>query len=106
MPTVADMTPFNDVNLTGPMALRDDKFAWLDEAAAVIAALADDSARTGSTFTADDLRAKLGEPGDANWAGIAFASARNAKLIELDGFAASTSKSRNGGVLRVWRAKT
>lgn len=100
MATVSDMTPPNEVNLTGPMAIPDAKSVWLADAGDAIERLA----RSGRNFTADDVRALIGEPENGNWWGIAFAKARNTGVIQPVAFGVSRSKSRNGGSLKVWRA--
>ena len=104
MSTVSEMTPANDVNATGPMALPDAKAAWLTDAEHAIAALAVRYHRTGKTFTADDVRAMIGAPEHGNWFGIAFASAKRRGEIEAVAFSAARAKSRNGGSLKIWRA--
>ena len=104
MTTVANMTPSNDVNLTGPMALPDAKHRWMTDAEHGIAALATRSRRTGQTFTSDDLREITGAPAHGSWFGSAFAAAKQRGEIEVVAFRAARSSSRNGGVLRVWRA--
>lgn len=104
MSTVANMTPTNDVNATGPMPLEDDKYRWLIDAEHAISAFAVRYHRTGQTFTADDVRAAIGAPDHGNWFGIAFAKAKNQGLIEAVAFGAARAKSRNGGSLKIWRA--
>lgn len=104
MTTVADLTPTNDVNLTGPMALEDAKHAWLTDAELAISTLVARWHRTGQSFTADDVRAMIGAPEHGNWFGIAFAKAKNQGLIEAVAFGAARAKSRNGGSLKIWRA--
>lgn len=104
MSTVSDLTPANDVNLTGPMALEDAKAAWLADAELAIATLATRWHRTGQSFTADDVRSMIGTPEHGAWFGVAFAKAKNAGLIEAVAFGAARAKSRNGGSLKIWRA--
>lgn len=104
MTTVSNLTPASDIPLTGPMALEDAKHAWLADADHAISALAVRCHRTDQTFTADDVHKIIGDPEHPNWWGVAFASAKRRGEIELAGYAISRSKSRNGGVLRVWRA--
>lgn len=61
-------------------------------------------ARRGQDFTSDDLAA-MGVPDPdvpARW-GSLFAALKREGIITLTGFRASTKRSRNGGVLRVWR---
>lgn len=91
--------------MSAPAALDlDEKATWLADAAGAIDSLALRSHRTGSTFTADDLRAMIGEPGHPNWIGNAFNTARTDGAIRRVGFTTSRAKSRHGGVVRVWRA--
>lgn len=104
MSTVANMTPTNDVNATGPMPLEDAKYRWMADAEHGIAALATRSRRTGQTFTSDDLREITGPPEHGSWFGSAFAAAKQRGEIEVVAFRAARSSSRNGGVLRVWSA--
>lgn len=101
MVTVSTMTPPNDVNLTGPMALPDDKHVWLTDAADAIKRLA----HTGRQFTADDVRKIIGSPEHPNWWGIAFAAAKRQKVIQPVAFGTARAKSRNGGSLKVWTAR-
>lgn len=61
-------------------------------------------ARTGLDFTADDLVKVIGAPDHPNRIGAAFLSARKAQIIEPTGTVVpSTTPSRHGGVVRVWR---
>ena len=66
-------------------------------------------AASGQTFCADDLRGDLfglAEPRHgAHW-GALLSGASKAGTIEPAGFAISTSPSRRGGVLRLWRGKS
>ena len=100
MQTVAVMTPPNEVNATGPMALPDAKHVWLADADDAIERLA----HTGRAFTSDDVRRLIGPPEHPNWWGIAFAKAKKQGLIRAVGDGVSTVKSRNGGHRRVWRS--
>lgn len=62
-------------------------------------------AQQGIEFTADDLTA-LGVPDPdhtARW-GSLFAAMKRAGVIKPIGYRASTRKTRNGGVCRVWTA--
>lgn len=99
-PKVADLIPANEVNATGPMALPDAKAVWLADAADAI----DRLAHRGRAFTADDLRAMIGEPEHGNWVGTAFARARNAGSIKAIASGAALAKTRNGGRLQIWTA--
>lgn len=90
-----------------PMALdtpQGEKADWMQDAAEAIDALAARSAKYDTTFTADDLRKMIGEPGHPNWTGTAFSAARQNRVIEMAGFTTSTAKSRHRGVIRTWRA--
>ena len=61
-------------------------------------------ARTGLTFTADDLVKLVGAPDHPNRIGAAFMSARKAGVIVPTGMVVpSTTPSRHGGVIRCWR---
>lgn len=60
-------------------------------------------ARSGYEFTADDVRAKVGEPDVANrWGGV-FLAASRAGLIETVAVRSSATKTRHAGMVRVWR---
>lgn len=60
-------------------------------------------ARTGLTFTAEDLIKVVGAADHPNRVGAAFMSARKAGIIEPTGSVVpSTTPSRHGGVVRVW----
>lgn len=104
MTTVATLTPPNDVNLTGPMALPDVKHAWLADADLAIEALSTRNRRTGQVFTADDVRSLIGPPQHPNWWGIVFAAAKRRGTIQPVAFGTARAKSRNGGSLKIWRA--
>lgn len=104
MPSLQGMVATSDINLTGPVALPDEKHVWLTDASHAIEALATRYRRTGMPFTADDVRAMIGEPAHGNWFGIAFAAARNHRVIEAVAFGTARAKSRNGGTLKIWRA--
>lgn len=60
-------------------------------------------AEIGAPFTADDIRREVGEPRHPNHWGALFRSCRIEGLIAPEGVTQSTTKSRNGGLLRVWR---
>ncbi|GAA1549807.1 hypothetical protein GCM10009804_02990 [Kribbella hippodromi] len=61
-------------------------------------------ARTGLTFTADDLVKVIGAPDHPNRIGAAFLSARKAGIIEPTGeVRPSTTPSRHGSLVRVWK---
>lgn len=61
-------------------------------------------AGTGRPFTADDLRKAIGPPPGPGAMGAAFQSAVWAGVIQPVGRAASKTRSRNGGGLKVWAA--
>lgn len=94
--------------MSAPAALDlDEKATWLADAAGAIRSMASRSRHnTGWTFTADDLRDMVGEPGHPNWIGVAFNAARTLGVITVYGYTTSRSASRHGGVIRVWRAAT
>lgn len=82
-----------------PAALEDND--WPGDAIATIIDLADSQ----EVVTADDLHRELRRPPVANWAGVAFSTARNLGYIEPVGYQTSTTPSRKHGVLRQWRRK-
>jgi hypothetical protein len=74
---------------------------WRDWALREIGILASN----GHEFTADEVRQVVGEPDVANrWGGV-FLAARRAGLIEPTGSVRpSTTATRHGSLVRVWRA--
>lgn len=81
------------------MALSlDDKAEWFELANTEL----DKLIATKHLFSADDLRDKLPEPGHPNWFGSVFLAASAKNRIKQMGFQLSRSKSRRGGVVRVW----
>lgn len=62
-------------------------------------------AGNGLEFTADDIREVIGEPDHPNrWGGV-WLAARKSGLIEPTGAVRpSTTASRHGSLVRVWRA--
>ena len=62
-------------------------------------------ALTEPTFTADTLRMILRSAPHPNWPGLAFHRAQSAGLIEWVGYVKSTSKSRKGSPVSIWRRK-
>ena len=85
--------------MTAPMALTlDDKADWFTLANDELDILIN----TLHLFSADDLRDKLPAPAHANWWGSLFNAAHKSGRIKPMGFQLSRSKSRRGGVLRVW----
>lgn len=85
--------------MTAAMAL-DDRDDWLEDAVATIHALA----HSQTAFSADDLAREMRPPPHPNLPGIAFSKARALGYITTVGFHSSATKSRNGGVQRVWAA--
>jgi hypothetical protein len=81
------------------MALEDNE--WKEDARLAIVRLS----LTESTFTADDLRRVMRPAPVGNWVGLAFTSAQRAGLIEWVRYVKSTSKTRRGGSVSVWRRK-
>lgn len=73
---------------------------WRDCASRAI----DHLAGTGQPFTAADL-GELGvpDPDHPNRIGALFSAARNAGTIRPVGYTTSPTKSRHGGVVRVWK---
>lgn len=61
-------------------------------------------AQRGTDFTSEDLTEMGVEDPDnsARW-GSLFSALQREELITLVGYRASTKKSRNGGVVRIWR---
>lgn len=58
-----------------------------------------------ATFTADDLHDCLDKPQEKNWWGGLFARCKRAGIVERVGYQTSKRKSRNGGVIAVWRVR-
>lgn len=86
--------------MTQAMALEDSHEAWLEDAVATIHALAHDK----DTFSADDLHREMRPAPHTNLPGIAFSMARARGYITTVGIHSSATKSRNGGIQRVWTA--
>jgi len=82
--------------------LEDSHEAWLEDAVATIVGLA----HVHHTFTADDLAREMRKPPHPNMPGQAFSAARSLGHITTVGYQPSTSKSRKGGVVRVWTRTT
>lgn len=81
-------------------AVLDTREEWLEDALAAIHALAQDK----DTFSADDLTREMRPAPHPNLSGIAFAMARARGYITTVGTHSSATKSRNGGIQRVWTA--
>lgn len=86
--------------MTQAMALEDSHEAWLEDAVATIHALA----HSTTSFSADDLAREMRRPPHPNLPGIAFSKARALGYITTIGVHSSATKSRNGGIQRVWTA--
>lgn len=62
-------------------------------------------AKNGLEFTSDDLRQVVGEPDNANrWGGIWLAARRAGLVVPTGQVRPSTTPSRHGSLVRVWRA--
>lgn len=83
------------------MELTSIKRAWIDEAVARFKTL-----YLPAEWTSDDLHKTLPVPDSDAWWGVLMAKLKNTGLIECVGYRPSARKARNGGVLRVWKAKT
>lgn len=80
--------------------LEDSHEAWLEDAVAAIHALA----QSMDSFSADDLAREMRPAPHTNLPGVAFAKARARGYITTVGTHSSATKSRNGGIQRVWTA--
>lgn len=92
--------------MTRPMALDSPegaKATWISDAIEAIEALARRARRQGTTFSSDELRQMIEPPDHPSWTGHAFTAARKRGIIEPIGWKISTSRSRHGGPVRVWR---
>lgn len=106
METIRNRTRGNMTD-PGPMEAALDKAErvkeiWLRLASSAV----EDLIASGKEFSADDVRAAMPEgldPHHPNAWGALFNSYRREGLVELVGYRQSTTKSRNGGVLRMWR---
>lgn len=87
--------------MTAAMALEEDRAEWFDDARHMIQRLAE----AQDTITADDLRKVMRPAPNRHWAGNAFAQAKNTGLIEWVGYRKSTTKSRKGSPVSIWRRK-
>lgn len=111
MPTVHDQDPEDlqlDLYVEAPVgsylgAEQADQNAeptWRDHALLVIR----EFAASGNEWTADDLRARVGEPDHPNRLGAVILTARKAGIIEPTGVVRpSTTASRHASLVRVWR---
>lgn len=82
-------------------ALEESKADWFTDARFMIERLAAGNDR----FTADDLRKVMRPAPNRYWAGLAFGHAQQAGLIEWVGYRKSTTKSRKGSPVSIWRRK-
>ena len=85
--------------MTAAMVLADEE--WHLDADLAILRLA----KTEPEFTADSLRMILRSAPHPNWPGLAFHRAQSAGLIEWVGYVKSSSKSRKGSPVSIWRRK-
>ena len=76
----------------------DDRQDWFDLANEALEHLID----TSYLFSSDDLRPLVPAPPVANWWGALFTAAHKSGRIKPMGFQLSRTKSRRGGVVRVW----
>lgn len=85
----------------------DPRADWMRDADYAISSLVTAYHRTGKTFTADDLRAIVGQPDDIHWPGAAFKLAHARREIAPTGqYVRSTRRARKGSILAVWKAAT
>ena len=82
-------------------ALEEVKAEWFADALFMI----DRLAASNQTMTADDLRKVMRPAPNCHWAGLAFSQAQTAGLIEWVGYRKSTTKSRKGSPVSIWRRK-
>lgn len=82
--------------MSAPMALEDT--TWSEDAVAAIINIS----HAQLIFSADDLAREIRKPPHPNMVGAAFTAARAAGHIRPIGYQTSTTKSRNGGVIRSW----
>lgn len=71
---------------------------WTTQAARLIKAYA----FLGCEFSAETIEQDIGKPPHPNLMGAAFLNASEARLIQMTGTKRSTTKSRKGGLIRVW----
>jgi len=82
-------------------ALEEDRTEWFEDARFMIEQLS----KAQDRFTADDLRKVMRPAPNRHWTGLAFTAAQTAGLIEWVGYKKSTTKSRKGSPVSVWRRK-
>lgn len=85
--------------MSAAMAL-DDRELWREDAVATITALA----KLGHV-TAEDLTREMRRPPSPSFVGVAFHNAHRAGIIQPIGARTSTTKTRKGGLIRVWAAQ-
>lgn len=83
------------------MVLEEVRSEWFEDARFMIERLAE----ANTQFSADDLRKVMRPAPNNHWAGLAFSQAQTAGLIEWVGYRKSTTKSRKGSPVSIWRAK-
>ena len=81
--------------------LEESRTEWFEDARFMI----DQLSKSQDRFTADDLRKVMRPAPNCYWAGLAFSRAQDAGLIEWVGYRKSTTKSRKGSPVSVWRRK-
>ena len=81
--------------------LEESKAEWFEDARFMIEQLS----KAQDHFSADDLRKVMRPAPNRYWAGLAFSKAQAAGLIEWVGYRKSTTKSRKGSPVSVWRRK-
>lgn len=87
--------------MTRAAVLEESKEDWFTDARFMIEQLSTAQDR----FTADDLRKVMRPAPNCHWAGLAFSKAQTAGLIEWVGYRKSTTKSRKGSPVSIWRRK-
>jgi len=88
--------------MTAAAVLEESKADWFEDALFMI----DQLSKANLTMTADDLRKVMRPAPNRYWAGNAFSQAQSAGLIEWVGYRKSTTKSRKGAPVSVWKRKT
>ena len=81
--------------------LEEDRAEWFEDARFMIEQLS----KAQDQFCADDLRKVMRPAPNRHWAGLAFTAAKAAGLIEWVGYRKSTTKTRKGSPVSVWRRK-
>ena len=84
--------------MTVQLELAQLKRAWIDNALKAF----DSRAFCIGTFTADDLRAYIGEPPHPNWTGCFVAALRSRGRIKEVGRVKSTRPKRNGAKIGLY----